>query len=288
MAMREEKLFKRSAFGKSIRKRFSDITNCDPRHKSQPLFDQVLPIACSVLSSVDKEHIDHLLKENAGLMKLITEKNKVIEMNGVELQKMRIVLQKMQSQNWSLAQSNNHMMAELNLGKKKLKELEHQLACKDALLKAMSSELQVKREMHDRKCESKDDENALTSQQNASRRIRPGRSRSISQLTTVEASEKELVENKRPRVRRQSARFMSQEHEPDENLFEIKDLIKIVEDCGTTSKVSVEQNDKCGSKMQPEPQYSQRMSFGRPSRRAAEKVQSYKEVPLNIKMRRPE
>ncbi|XP_076919966.1 SHUGOSHIN 2-like [Bidens hawaiensis] len=111
MAMREEKLFKRSAFGKSIRKRFSDITNCDPHHKSQPLFDHALPIGCSVSSAVDKEHIDHLLKENAGLMKLITEKNKVIEMNGIELQKMRIILQKMQSQNWSLAQSNNHMTA---------------------------------------------------------------------------------------------------------------------------------------------------------------------------------
>ncbi|XP_076919970.1 shugoshin-1-like [Bidens hawaiensis] len=132
----------------------------------------------------------------------------------------------------------------------------------------------------------KDGESVLTNQQNASRRIRPGRSRSISQLTTVEVSENEIVENKRPCVRRQSARFMSHEHEPDENLFEIKDLIKIVEDCGPTSKVSVEQNDKCGSK--PEPQNSQRMSFGRPSRRAAEKVQSYKEVPLNIKMRRPE
>lgn len=32
-----------------------------------------------------------------------------------------------------------------------------------------------------------------------------------------------------------------------------------------------------------------RMSFGgRPSRRAAEKVQSYKETPLNVKMRRTE
>ncbi|KAF5772677.1 putative shugoshin [Helianthus annuus] len=296
--MGEDKLVKRSSFGKSIRKRLSDITNYEPQ-------------LCSS-SSLDKGHVDHLLKENAGLMKLITEKNKVIEMNGIELQKVRVLLQKTQFQNWNLAQSNSHMTAELNLGKKKLKELQHQLACKDALLKTMNSEFQVKREMseqkceskvkretndqkceskvkretNDQKCESKDGEKALTNQQNASRRIRPGRSRSVSQLTTGAESENDIVENKRRRVRTQSARFTSQEHEADENLFEIKDL-KLHDEYGPTLKVNVEQeNDKCGSKS--EPQNSQRMSFSRPSRRAAEKVQSYKEVPLNIKMRRPE
>ncbi|XP_022000441.1 SHUGOSHIN 2 isoform X4 [Helianthus annuus] len=270
--MGEDKLVKRSSFGKSIRKRLSDITNYEPQ-------------LCSS-SSLDKGHVDHLLKENAGLMKLITEKNKVIEMNGIELQKVRVLLQKTQFQNWNLAQSNSHMTAELNLGKKKLKELQHQLACKDALLKTMNSEFQVKREMSEQKCESKDGEKALTNQQNASRRIRPGRSRSVSQLTTGAESENDIVENKRRRVRTQSARFTSQEHEADENLFEIKDL-KLHDEYGPTLKVNVEQeNDKCGSKS--EPQNSQRMSFSRPSRRAAEKVQSYKEVPLNIKMRRPE
>lgn len=86
-------------------------------------------------------------------------------------------------------------------------------------------------------------------------------------------------------VRRQSARFSSHEHEPkEENLFEIEDLK--MHDDGSTTK-SVEQKDgKIGSK--PEPRESHRMSFGRPSRRAAEKIHSYKETPLNIKMRRPE
>ncbi|KAI7751399.1 hypothetical protein M8C21_028749 [Ambrosia artemisiifolia] len=275
--MGEEKMAKGSSFGKSIRKRFSDITNHDSQNKSALFFDRS--------SYLGKEQIDHLVKENAGLAKLITEKNKVIEMNGIELQKVRVVLQKLQSQNWNLAQSNSHMMAEINLGKKKVKELEHQLACKDALMKTMNTEYQVKRATNDQKCESKDGEKSLTNQQNASRRIRPGRSRSIGQLTTVEVSDKEMVENKRRRVRRQSARFTSQ-HEPDENLFEIKDLIKH-ENYGPTSKVDIEQeHDKCGSEL--EPQKSQRMSFGRPSRRAAEKVQSYKEVPVNVKMRRPE
>ena len=81
-------------------------------------------------------------------------------------------------------------------------------------------------------------------------------------------------------MRRQSARFRSQEHEPKEKLFEIKDL-KMHED-GPISKVAETKDGKWSS------QESQRMSFGRPSRRAAEKIQSYKETPLNIKMRRPE
>ncbi|XP_022026326.1 shugoshin-1-like [Helianthus annuus] len=100
---------KRSSFGKSIRKRFSDITNYQPQHKSSPVFEQNFPLNAS--SSSTKEQIDHLLKENAGLMKHVTDKNKVIEMNRVELQKLRIVVQKTQLQNWNLAQTNSHMMA---------------------------------------------------------------------------------------------------------------------------------------------------------------------------------
>lgn len=74
-------------------------------------------------------------------------------------------------------------------------------------------------------------------------------------------------------MRRQTARFRSEE---DEKLFEIED-VKMDEDDGQTS---VDQKDG---------KQSQRMLFvGRPSRRAAEKVRSYKETPLNIKMRRPE
>lgn len=271
--MRGDRMAKRSSFGKTIKNRLSDITNYQPQPKSPPGFNQILP-------SSTKEYIDHLSKENAGLMKLITDKNKVIELNGVELQKLRVIVQKTQLQNWNLAQSNSHMLAELNLGKQKLKALQHQLICKDALLKTMKLELQAQIEMNDQKSESqvKEGDDADTKQLNANRRMRPTRSQSIGPLTTVQqVSEKETAENKRRCVRRQSARFRSQEHEPKENLFEIKDL-KMHED-GQTSK----QKDGKWSC-----QESQRMSFGRPSRRAAEKIQSYKETPLNIKMRRPE
>lgn len=254
---------KRSSFGKTIRKRLSDITNYQAQPKSPPLFDQILPPSSS------KEHIDHLLKENAELMKLITDKNKVIEVNGLELQKLRIVVQKTQLQNWSLAQSNSHMMAELNLGKQKLKTLQHQLTCKDALLKTMNLELQEEREMNKQKDISQDGDDTYIKQQTANRRMRPTKSISSWMTTDEQVSDKDTTVNKRRCVRRQSAR----RSEENEKLFEIKDL-KMHED----GQTSVDQKDG---------KESQRMSFGRPSRRAAEKVQSYKETPLNIKMRRP-
>ncbi|KAL7595877.1 hypothetical protein Lser_V15G29015 [Lactuca serriola] len=274
--MRGDKMAKRSSFGKTLRKRLSDITNYQQNSKSPPLFDQILPPDDSLYSA--KNHVDHLLKENAELMKLITDKNKVIEVNGVELQKLRIIVQKTQLQNWSLAQSNSHMMAELNLGKQKLKTLQHQLTCKDALLKTMNLELKAVaavQEMNDQKDISQNGDNTSTKQQTANRRMRPIRSQSHGPWMTTDeqVSEKETAENKRRCVRRQTARFRSEE---DEKLFEIED-VKMDEDDGQTS---VDQKDG---------KQSQRMLFvGRPSRRAAEKVRSYKETPLNIKMRRPE
>ncbi|GKD21968.1 shugoshin-1-like protein isoform X2, partial [Tanacetum coccineum] len=315
----------------SLRKRLSDITNHQAQQPKSPLaFDDSLQL--DALSSAAKEYIDNLLQENARLVKLITDKNKTIETNGVELQKLRIVLRKTQLQNWNLAQSNSQMMAEHNIGKQKLKELQHQLACKDALLKTINSELQAQRVMKDQKSEPKDVDNADTNQQNANRRIRATRTQSIScpmtttqevcdeeiadnvdtnqqkanrrirptrsqckyyktkdlfeteirptrsqsiggpMTTTQHVSDIELTENKRRKVRRQSARYRSQELEPNENLFEIEDL-KMHED---------------GPTLTPGCRGSQRLSLGRPSRRAAEKIQSYKETPLNSKMRRPE
>nr|XP_043612645.1 shugoshin-1 [Erigeron canadensis] len=278
-----ERMAKRSSFGKSIRKRLSDITNYQPQQpKSSLVFDQVSVF--NDLSSSTKEHIDHLLKENAGLLKLITEKNKVIELNGVELQKLRVALQKTQLQNLGLAQSNSHMMAELNLGKQKLKSLQHQLTCKDALLKTMNLELQAARVQ--KKVELQDGDDVDTNQRITYKHMRPVRSQSMGSLmaTVQRVPKKEAAENKRRCVRRQSAKFGSQASESEENLFEIEDL-KMHED-GPTLKASEQNEGQCGSK--PEPRGSQRMSFGRPSRRAAEKVQSYKETPINIKMRRPE
>lgn len=80
-------------------------------------------------------------------------------------------------------------------------------------------------------------------------------------------------------LRRQSARFKSQEKEASEKLFEIDDV---------KFNNSVQKNGVAISVSSPRNLVSQRRSIGRPLRKAAEKVQSYKEIPVNIKMRRPE
>jgi len=78
-------------------------------------------------------------------------------------------------------------------------------------------------------------------------------------------------------LRRQSARFTSQQHEPAENLFEIGDPMHEGAAAAATQR-SDETRDSGRS----------RTSLGRPMRKAAEKVQSYKEIPIKIKLRRTE
>lgn len=99
-------------------------------------------------------------------------------------------------------------------------------------------------------------------------------------------------------TRRHSARFESQEPEPPENLFEIEtaqfpiskpfDNKEDTEAAPTLFRSSSsnreDREDDWASGVEEKP--SRKSSISRPSRRAAEKVQSYKEIPLNIKMRR--
>jgi hypothetical protein len=98
-------------------------------------------------------------------------------------------------------------------------------------------------------------------------------------------------------LRRQSARFKSEEPEQTEDLFEIDDakfpvspaLDDLVHESGQMlSGLSVKEEDEGNTALRLEAQEMRRSSVGRPLRRAAEKVQSYKEVPVNIKMRRKE
>lgn len=107
----------------------------------------------------------------------------------------------------------------------------------------------------------------------------------------VEAEEK--AEKKRPCLRRQSARHKPEELETSEYSIEVNETIfplnPLHEEIGPTSSGSlVRKEDQGNSDPSPENQASRRSSVaGRPSRRAAAKVQSYKEIPLNVKMRRP-
>jgi len=98
-------------------------------------------------------------------------------------------------------------------------------------------------------------------------------------------------------LRRQSARFKSHERDPTENLFEIEDAKLLVSQSHENSIQeepvplnSSFKNEEEGKNCVPrnEAQVSLRSSIGRPLRKAAEKVQSYKEAPLKSKMRREE
>ncbi|GFZ14688.1 hypothetical protein Acr_24g0008780 [Actinidia rufa] len=105
-------------------------------------------------------------------------------------------------------------------------------------------------------------------------------------------------ENKSICLRRQSARFKSEELKPTEDVFEIDDAQFPVcplhdgqmEEHGSISmSLSVKNDDKEGSSaLSDEVQQLRRSSIGRPLRLASKKVQSYKETPLNIKLRRTE
>ncbi|KAL2557437.1 SHUGOSHIN 2-like [Forsythia ovata] len=283
---------KRSSFGNMVRRRLSDITNSLPNPKSPVIVEKLPPDSAS-----GKDYIDHLAKENMGLVKLIQDKNKIIELSGIEIENLRVSLQKMQLQNWNLAQSNSHMSAELNLVKERLKTLQHELVCKEAVLKAKNLELkgpgEVNVENNGLELETKEqgmvDVEAGTNEDNkpekGSRRRHPSRSRSLGQSTSFQqVAEKEAMKTKRRCLRRQSATYRIQHQEPAENLFEIE---------GDTFSVARSLNSPAhadGSYSVPssEVHESLRTSIGRPLRRAVEKVESYKERSINIKMRRTE
>ncbi|GAB2285080.1 hypothetical protein Dimus_019535 [Dionaea muscipula] len=129
-----------TSLGSSVKKRvsLSDITNSQS-YRISPAKGEISPPG---IDSATKVYTDQLLKENLTLLKHLQEKNKLAEQRGAELRNLRASLQRIQLQNWQLAQTNTHILADLNLGKEKLRALEHELACKNTLLKAKSMKLQ--------------------------------------------------------------------------------------------------------------------------------------------------
>ncbi|KAJ4978897.1 hypothetical protein NE237_009677 [Protea cynaroides] len=307
--MRGDIMAKRSSLGSVMRKRLSDITNLQQRPKSPCQNENP-----GHVSSTVKDQIEKILKENMGLLRLLAEKNKKIELSGIELQKLRMNLQKLQQQNWHLAHTNSQMLTELNLGKDKRKELQHELGCKTALLTAKNLELREKEKS--RICQDTSSikegptecEKVLgdASQSNFDNRTcnpnrrRQSRNQSIGSATAAaqQGPQKEKADNKRLCIRRQSGRFKPEHPEPTEDLFEIEDakfpLCPVVDDQmledGTNSlESSSGKAEKEGkSALKCNTQGPRRSSIGRPLRKAAEKVQSYKEVPIKVKLRRSE
>ncbi|XP_039020088.1 SHUGOSHIN 1-like [Hibiscus syriacus] len=109
---------------------------------------------------------------------------------------------------------------------------------------------------------------------------------------------KEGIDNTRACLRRQSARFKAQEPETNKDVFEVDELRFLVSstsndqvpDSGQLSSddSSIKSEHKEGNttvSSRTEAQELRRVSAGRPLRRAVKKVQSYKEMKLNVKMR---
>lgn len=240
---------------------------------------------------------EQLLKEKVQLMKILADREKIIEVTGIELQKLRINQQKMQEQNKQLAQSNSHLLAEINASTEKVRALQHELGLKNGVLKALKHELESKikanvSEEEVKVTEIEDQREVATREQDADkadtfkRRIH---SKSLGSSRQVQSKEK--AGNKRTCVRRQSARFKSEDAERTEDLCEKLPETKFAmcppptnsdleEGVPSTVRTVKEEGNAPMSHEQGRP------SIGRPSRVAAKKIQSYKEIPLNVKMRR--
>ncbi|XP_076934723.1 uncharacterized protein LOC143601115 [Bidens hawaiensis] len=249
-----------------------------------------------------RKHIEQLQQEKSVLMKHLTEKNKVIELSGYEMQKLRVTLQKMKEQNLQLAQSNSQMQTELRVIKEKQKVLNHELACKNGVIIAKNLEFEEK--IKTRMCEANySDHNKVTEPvETEVRTVAEGdddkhdtnSSREISKVnnSTVEDNN-DKGKSKRLQKRRQSAKFKVEDslkmtdiddvtpcslpvdaHDHDDGKMKVNDY-----DSGTSSSSKTE--DKGDSS-----QESRKTSLSRPVRASAKKVQSYKEINVNAKMRR--
>ncbi|KAM3268511.1 shugoshin-1 [Capsicum chacoense] len=292
----------KDSLGNAARKKLADISNIPEQMRINNQNEK-----SETMSICSKEFVDKVQKENAALVKIITEKNKIIELAGAEIQKMRINLQKMQQRNHELAQSNSQMLADLNSAKDRLKALQHELGCKNGVLRAKDLEAEeiakqkMRQELNDEvkpiKCEEAGDSSLGNGDNDRPAKIkRKPQAKSLGSSTQVPPQD--TAENKRPCVRRQSARFkheapqqtttttsssQSQATKPDEDYFEAEDkctpMVNLVQQNGSdleTNPALTFESTEFG-----------RSSLSRPLRHAAKKVLSYKEVPLNIKMRRP-
>ncbi|GAU41240.1 hypothetical protein TSUD_97750 [Trifolium subterraneum] len=290
MQTENPKLAKKSSIGNIMRKRLSDITNSSQsqhENNNQPL-------------SLDNNSIQQLLKERANLINLLADRNKMLERSGAELQRLRADMKKLQMQNWNLAQSNSLMLAELNLGRDKIKTLQHEILWRSALINGNTFNMQEKVEIDSDKNASlsqlkeEDEKEAhpspITSNDEKQcclnrRRIRSRSTGSSTASRSTKNTGKEKVKDNRRRrsLRRHSATSKVHQHEPLENLFEIEDAQYTITQSDKVSSSSVKTERRENSCLRNE---APRHSFGRPLRRAAEKVPSYKEIPLNVKMRR--
>ncbi|CAD6205254.1 unnamed protein product [Miscanthus lutarioriparius] len=284
------------------RKTLFDITNLSKRDPADvPVPDEsACPAAPAPApaSAGGVEELAQLAKKNMELVRLLAERDEIIQLSGAEIQKLRLA-------NWELARANSQMLAEVNLGKNRLKALQHELACSKASLKAKTSELEdvkktmqrrnapVQRTQHlgpDRAAQTKDGDvvdaeppsdasraRSIQMSGNASRK-RVLRSRSLGPTTSAKLA---LPKDKdRDASQRRKSMRKPQPSNRTEDLFEIEDVQLAISSC------KIDPESASGSE-KPGHQFLRRSSLGRPLRQAKGRVTTYKETPLHVKLRRP-
>ncbi|KAL6842434.1 hypothetical protein ACP4OV_027861 [Aristida adscensionis] len=255
------------------------------------------------------EEVARLAKEKADLARLLEERDQIIELRGAEVEKLRLA-------NWELARATSMMAAELNLGRNRLKELQHELACTRAALKAKTSDLEEAKKamkLRDRQPLQKTatgttrhfgfDRADHKSNHGGVAEPEPGSdaSRASSSKRPSNVSRKRMLRSRSlgpgaslklalPKEKETAQRLKSM-RTPDpterrDDLFEIEDVQLAIGSC----KIDPESASGRGRGEKPEQtsaQLPRRSSLGRPLRQAMERVNSYKDMPVNIKLRRP-
>ncbi|KAJ7970459.1 Shugoshin-1 [Quillaja saponaria] len=273
---------KGNSVGGAQRKKLADITNL----QQQPLKFSNEQAKKQYAPAMSKDYIDQLHKENMTLMKSLADRHTIIELSVVEIQKLRTNLEKLKKQNWQLAQANNQMLADLNANKERLRELQHELGCKNGMLKAMKLESEGKRKTMKLPCEIvpnkvgriENEQGAETSQADIgddklcnTEKWRLSKPQSLGSNNCEKVHAMEKVDNKRRCLRRQSARFKSEKLEPNEDNYEIDDHEN--DNCPKLSEETFQENNEEGNTAPNiEPQKIQRSSIGNTLHRIAGNV----------------
>ncbi|KAE8820157.1 Shugoshin-1 [Hordeum vulgare] len=225
--------------------------------------------------------------------------------------------------NWQIAQANSQMLAvsypPQPSARNSLKMLQHELTCSRAALKVKSSELEetkkaLKSSRHQKQKSANETARHLVADRpaaaaqlkdgdaepdsDASRATSANKStcNASANKSTCNASRKRLLRsrslgpavaptklvaasNERESAQRRKSMRTPQSGGRREDLFEIED-VQLTAGGGDDRKGASWELDSSV-------QFPRRSSLGRPLRRAAEKVTSYKEMPGNIKLRRP-
>ncbi|KAE9612149.1 hypothetical protein Lal_00022302 [Lupinus albus] len=202
----------------------TDITN----HQKSPLNKQTKQHSASI-AAISDVSTNRLLKENATLMQLLANRNAIIESCKAELQKSQTNFQKLQKQNAELALTNSRMLAELNSGRQRLRELQHELGSKNGILKAMKLEAKehkhkMKHESHTNKIKKPNQRFQDDKGDNVchAKRQRVSKSQSSAPAVVKQVKPIGTVDSQRYSLRRQSK--AEKPRQPEEDFFEVDEV----------------------------------------------------------------